>query len=41
MFYPILPALAQKAHPHQQEMPIDIGLPLEVLPPILKRAEAG
>jgi len=41
VFYPIPPALAPKAHPHQQEGPIDIGLPLEVLPPIFKWAEAG
>ena len=31
--------LPPKAHPHQQEVPIDIGLPLVVLPPIFKRAE--
>jgi len=41
MFYPIPPALAPKAHAHQQEVPIDIGLPLEVLPPIFRRVEAG
>jgi len=41
VFYPIPPALAPKVHPHQQEGLIDIGLPLEVLPPIFKWAEAA
>jgi len=39
VFYLIPSALAPKAHPHQQEVPIDIGLPFVVLQPIFKRAE--
>jgi len=42
MFYPIPPAIAPKAHAHQQEVPIEtLGCHFEVLPPIFKRAEAG